>query len=501
MNKSIAYIFGNYFFDNTSDGFVFCVATNHYGVISQTKLGNLKSFLLKLMIRKFDCSICKTDYEKCPHESGSKYDGVICQPLISDMDIVNITSVPYYEHSTITDMLVIPNDETKKIYVWYGFPTKDTKTRIKNVTTAESKGWISQESSNHFKNTFSIAPNGVISYPPDASFIIELGYRLDFKNEYKELTPVEKQKLNIDPSNDDLYLNFRSEFDPERYDFKRIDNIDYAYDRFDHILIPTRETYALLNRVTREKGGNLYWIKPKEDSIKTYVANRKIEIEKSLNSAKERYQFADTSELFLSKIEDKLTLRFVILCVDIVGSTKLSLELSNEKFTRIIEIFSREIALIAENYHGYVLKNVGDGIIIYFPIPVFWGMDDNALDCAVMIKFIIENGINHVFEKYGYPRIKFRIGLDSGDVTVTSIGSKLIKQHKDLIGRTINITSKVQSVAENNEILTGHNLFQRLHTSRRKLLLEYKPKNWSYSISNNNEIYQIYKIIEVEILR
>lgn len=81
---------------------------------------------------------------------------------------------------------------------------------------------------------------------------------------------------------------------------------------------------------------------------------------------------------------------------------------------------------------------------------------------------------------------------------VTSIGSKLIKHHKDLIGKTINITSKVQSVAENNEILTGHNLFQRLHTSRRKLLLEYKPKSWSYSINNNIEIYQLYKIIEVK---
>jgi adenylate cyclase len=497
MDNKIAYIFGNYYFNKGSDEFVFCVETNDHAAINKVKFNTLKSFVLKLKVKRFDCSICNTDYETCPHESGIEYDQLICEPLISDMDLEYIYSVPYYELSTITDMLVIINGGSENSIVWYGFPSKDKKTRMRNINTAKSRGWISQGAFNHISSAFSIVPNGIISFPPNPAYIIEQGYRLDFKTEYKIIDTKKGKKSHTD----ELYVAFRSQFDPERYRFQTIDNVEYAYDRFDRILIPVKKTYEMLNKITREKGGNLYCIIPKEDSIKNYVTKRRQEIEKSVKGSQEGYQFVDLSEDYLSQIEEKLTLKFVIMCIDMIGSTKMSMDLPNEKFNKIIKIFSREIALVVENYHGYVLKNVGDGVVIYFPIPPFWGMDDNALDCGVMIKFMIENAINSVFDNCGLPKISFRIGLDSGYVTVTSVGSELIKLHKDLIGKTLNITSKIQSVAEKNEILVGHNLFQRLHTSRRKLLHKFNPQKWNYSLSADNQPYQIYRLTDIEVRR
>ena len=106
----------------------------------------------------------------------------------------------------------------------------------------------------------------------------------------------------------------------------------------------------------------------------------------------------------------------------------------------------------------------------YFPIPYFWGMDDTALDAAVTMKFIIRDCINKIFSEYDLPQIAFRIGLDSGYASIETIGSDSIKQHKDLIGKTINITSKIQSVADNGDIVIGDNMLKRLHNTRRNFL-------------------------------
>ena len=46
-----------------------------------------------------------------------------------------------------------------------------------------------------------------------------------------------------------------------------------------------------------------------------------------------------------------------------------------------------------------------------------------------------------------------RIGLDSGEGIVKTIGAESVKIHKDLISETINLSCKMQSVAGINQIL------------------------------------------------
>jgi len=56
---------------------------------------------------------------------------------------------------------------------------------------------------------------------------------------------------------------------------------------------------------------------------------------------------------------------FVILHIDLVGSTQLSMTLPLERLTTIIQTFSQEMSIMIELYGGYVLKYIGDAVLAF----------------------------------------------------------------------------------------------------------------------------------------
>ena len=92
----------------------------------------------------------------------------------------------------------------------------------------------------------------------------------------------------------------------------------------------------------------------------------------------------------------------VVLYVDLVGSTTMTLEMPPEKIAIIISSFSQEMAAVIRQHNGYVLKFVGDAVIGYF---VGEGMykGDNAVNCAKSMISIIQKGINPILDQYDYP--------------------------------------------------------------------------------------------------
>ena len=53
--------------------------------------------------------------------------------------------------------------------------------------------------------------------------------------------------------------------------------------------------------------------------------------------------------------------------IDIVNSTQISSRLTGDKLSRYYEIFLNSISTIIEKFGGQVIKNVGDGLLYYFP--------------------------------------------------------------------------------------------------------------------------------------
>ncbi|MDD3976400.1 MAG: adenylate/guanylate cyclase domain-containing protein [Candidatus ainarchaeum sp.] len=278
-------------------------------------------------------------------------------------------------------------------------------------------------------------------------------------------------------------VTFRFEPDPKRYDRKLIDGEWYLFDKFDEIHILEKEVY---NKLMKNLGKlPLRYNPPQENDIEKLLLPRIDYIKHFLNIEVQNYNPVDKSEDFLSELNND-TRKYTILSIDLKGSTKLSQNLAPDKNVKLISLFSREMDYIVTNYQGFVLKYLGDGIIAYFPEPNFQGMTDNAVYCASTMKLFIEKIMNPILKSQGYPELQFRIGLDSGEVTSIIIGGEN-KQHKDLIGETMNIVVKIQSKADTNSILVGDSTVRNSHTYWREKFTE-KQIDWEY------KEYKIYEL-------
>lgn len=280
---------------------------------------------------------------------------------------------------------------------------------------------------------------------------------------------------------------------PERYEWKIINGKKCLCDKLEDVIIP-EEVYH--NVIMQMEGKGLYWVRPTIDSNLNYINERTPKMRSFLESQSSNYEFRDKSEEFLNSLSIK-EMPFVILCIDLKGSTQLSRELSLQDNAKVTELFLKEMSLIVGAYHGYVLKYVGDGLIAYFPEPNFLGMEDVSVDCAVTMKFIIERAINPILVEKNLPELKFRIGLDSGKAIISTVGDASTKQHKDLIGLTISFASKIQGVARENGIVIGESVKKQIHTTRKVLFEKYSPENWNYK-GNENSIYQLHSLMSVE---
>lgn len=274
--------------------------------------------------------------------------------------------------------------------------------------------------------------------------------------------------------------------DPEKYEWKTIEGKKYLLDKFDNLLFPEEDIHKMFENL---KPQPIYASAPKIANVDEYVKKRMTPIKKFFDG-KEDYSYVDKSEDFL-KSREKDKMKFVILTVDLKGSTKMSQKLDVKDNAKLITLFAREMASVVNNYHGYVLKYTGDGLIAYFPEPNFIGMNDSAVDCAFAMKMVLRNGINQILRKKGLPKLKLRIGIDSGEAVIVDMGHESTKKHKDLISDTVNLSSKIQSLAPENGIAIGDSTARNLHVSRRKYFIKTIPVGWD-NTTKTGEIYPVH---------
>ncbi|OIB56145.1 adenylate/guanylate cyclase domain-containing protein [Natrialba sp. SSL1] len=291
------------------------------------------------------------------------------------------------------------------------------------------------------------------------------------------------------------YVVFEVEFvpDPERY--KRVERDDFEgyFDRLDEVYYSDSMVEDLLEQMN----GEPFLASPPEiEDTAEYIEQRREEIERFLQDGDSDengdFEWEDVSQDFLEELEEENDSRFVILCIDIVGSTRLREKLTREDWRDFIQVFFREMSLIVEKFRGHVLDFQGDRVVAYFPDPNFVGMHDNSLDCASSMKMLIQNGINPVFESHGLPSIHFRIGMDSGEADIVPIGAPGVKEELSLFGETINLASKIEEVAEKDGIYMGEETVRNLHTHWRQHVEEAELDDWEHKKHGGNE-YNVYR--------
>ncbi len=232
----------------------------------------------------------------------------------------------------------------------------------------------------------------------------------------------------------------------------------------------------------------------------------------------------DTQNILEKYIESKANL--VILHIDLVGSTRMSLTLPIDRLTTIIRSFAQQMSLMVSMYGGYVLKYIGDAVLAFFVADTgnisgsdIYGNSENikskgnngfkslqytnAISCAYTMIRVIQEGINPILDQYDYPELKVRVGMDLGEVAVVQYGmdvdeyeKTVVKRpHIDLVGYTISTVVKMTGIANPDSMVIGKKLFEKLDDRHRDLFKQL-PKNsdiWDYTSEATGKTYIIYE--------
>ena len=254
--------------------------------------------------------------------------------------------------------------------------------------------------------------------------------------------------------------------------------------------------------------------KPTEPpSLASFYLDAVVDLDKAIKLAQERVWKAlkvesrfdlsteETQEI-LSKLA-KTKVMLVILHIDLVGSTRLSSTLPADRLAAIVQAFTQEMSITITAYGGYVLKYVGDAILAFF-----LANDDkylpciNAVNCARSMIKIVRAGINPILNQYDYPEINVRVGIDLGENVVVQYGwdthrvdnKKLQIPHYDILGYTINIATKMTTLAKPDQIVIGQMVYDVLDDRQKSTFhpLVISPEVWSYMSDYSQGIYRLY---------
>jgi len=216
---------------------------------------------------------------------------------------------------------------------------------------------------------------------------------------------------------------------------------------------------------------------------------------------KQGYEYEETildeSDKFLRDLVSS-RVNMIVMYVDLVGSTAMTLSLPEEKVAIIIRSFAQEMSKVIEQHDGYVLKFVGDAVIGYFiaeALPLIAA--DNAVNCARSVLSVVEKGINPILDQYDYPELKVKIGLDYGKNIIVRYGANKEKSHVDILGPSMNIAAKIQSTAYPNQILIGEDVFSRLHPKMQKQFNQvvWTKTKWKYHDRETGKLYPVYAFV------
>ncbi|HEX6067416.1 MAG TPA: adenylate/guanylate cyclase domain-containing protein [Nitrososphaera sp.] len=201
----------------------------------------------------------------------------------------------------------------------------------------------------------------------------------------------------------------------------------------------------------------------------------------------------------------KSKVEFVILHIDLVGSTKLSMTLPADRLANIVQAFTQEMSIVIKAYGGFILKYVGDAILAFFladwnniRVPC-----QNAVSCANAMIKVMQQGINPILNQYDYPELNVRVGIDVGDNVVVQYGwdtttledGRVIRRpHLDILGYTISVTAKMTSFAMPGQVVVGEFVYEALADEQKGLFkpLVVSTEVWEYMSDYTGKVYQLY---------
>ncbi len=139
---------------------------------------------------------------------------------------------------------------------------------------------------------------------------------------------------------------------------------------------------------------------------------------------------------------------------DLVGSTELSQRIDAEELRELISTYQGACADAVKRFDGHVAQYLGDGVLVYFGYPQAHEDDpQRAIRAALAIQTALA-AINQGRLSTGQTEIAARIGIHTGPVVVSTLGSDA-RQETLALGETVNIAARLDSLASPGGIVVS----------------------------------------------
>ena len=170
---------------------------------------------------------------------------------------------------------------------------------------------------------------------------------------------------------------------------------------------------------------------------------------------------------------------------DIKGFTTITEKLEPEILTELITYYLTEMTNIAIEYGGTVDKYIGDAIMIFFGDPKTEGIKKDAVSCVAMALKMKRKlkSIRRKWESFGLTEsLDVRMGIHTDVCTVGNFGSE-DRLDYTVLGNGVNLASRLESLANANEILVSENTYNVIRNDIRCTYIdEIKVKGKSHPI-------------------
>ena len=147
---------------------------------------------------------------------------------------------------------------------------------------------------------------------------------------------------------------------------------------------------------------------------------------------------------------------------DMEGFTKLAKELDPEQLTDLLNTYLTEMSEIAFRFGGTIDKVIGDSIMVFFGDPESRGIKSDAITCVSMA-IAMKRAMQELQVRWRADGIEnppaLRMGINSGVCKVGNFGTENRLDYT-LLGRAVNLASRLESSAESNEILISKDTYQ-----------------------------------------
>ncbi len=194
------------------------------------------------------------------------------------------------------------------------------------------------------------------------------------------------------------------------------------------------------------------------------------------------------------KEQENILLRFsqknedsCVCLVDIIQSTVLTANLSDEQTRKFYEVFLNSVAVIVKKFNGIVVKNIGDSLLFYFPN--IEANDKvaftNVIECCLTMGESY-NEINKQMIQEGLPEIAYRISATYGTVNIAKVVTSSVN---DIFGSTVNRCAKINRFAFPNNLIIGSDIYENIKSQS-----NYDFRNMNINPTGGKQIFSVYLV-------